>query len=90
MSMPDPRDPRGLIREAFRMEGIGLPECRSIFLDWALGVGDGQDMAEDIRGLLADYGASQPQDHPMFEVLRAALVDAGPAKRRGGRKGRVS
>ena len=34
----DVYDPKGLVREAFAMEGIGAPECRSIFLDWALGV----------------------------------------------------
>ena len=32
----DPDDPKGLIREAYRIEGISEPECRSIFMDWAL------------------------------------------------------
>ena len=33
--MSDPDDPKGLIRESYRMEGIGPAECRSNFLDWA-------------------------------------------------------
>jgi len=39
----DARDPRGLIREAYKIDGITASQCRSIFLDWALGanvVGD--------------------------------------------------
>ena len=29
-------DPKGLIRESYRIEGITLPECRTIFFDWAI------------------------------------------------------
>ena len=29
-------DPKGLIREAYSIDGITKAECRSIFLDWAL------------------------------------------------------
>ena len=37
----DPRlDPKGLIREAYRIEGITAAQCRSIFLDWALSLPD--------------------------------------------------
>ena len=35
-AVTDPNDHKGLILEAYRIEGITLPECRSIFLDWAL------------------------------------------------------
>jgi hypothetical protein len=28
-------DPKGLVRESYRIEGITLGECRSIFVDWA-------------------------------------------------------
>lgn len=87
--MKDVHDPRGLIREAFVMDGIGLPECRTIFLDWALGVPVGDDPRDDVRALLATY-ADAPQDHPMVQTLKAALVDDGPAKRRGGRRGRIA
>jgi len=29
-------DPRGLIFESYRIDGITIEECRMIFLDWAL------------------------------------------------------
>ena len=29
-------DPKGLVRESYRIEGITPGECRSIFMDWAL------------------------------------------------------
>jgi hypothetical protein len=50
--MPDPRpprsrDPKGLIFEAFRIDGITDAECRSIFVDWALSV-----QADDPRPLI--------------------------------------
>lgn len=82
-------DPKGLIREAFRMEGIGLPECRSIFLDWALGVPAGRDAKSEVRRLIGHYESEATTQHPMMETLRAALDDIGPPKRRGGRHGRL-
>lgn len=88
MSDPvDPLDPRGLIREAYRIEGIGLGDCRSIFLDWALGKKDGGDR-EAAAALLARYAPAHP-DHPMTGVLREA-ADAPPPRRgrAGGAMGR--
>ena len=74
-------DPRGLIREAYRMD-LGPAECRSILLDWALG----QDPAgpEEIAALLAVHGAAQP-DHPMTAVLREGLERPAPSPTRRGR-----
>ncbi|WP_341366318.1 hypothetical protein [Yoonia sp. BS5-3] len=86
--MTDMHDPKGLIRESFRMEGITAPECRTIFLDWALGLPQTADTGAAVTALLAAY-ADQPADHPMLATLRAALTDTAPAKRRGGRKGRM-
>lgn len=83
---PDKADPRGLIRESYRIEGITEGECRSIFLDWALGVDQGTP--ELIGVLLAHYGDAAP-DHPMTAVLRAGLKAAAQPRRRGGRKGRI-
>ena len=83
-----PFDPKGLIREAFRIEGIGAPECRSIFLDWALGVPADRDTRAEVSRLITHYTQSQPDDHPMMVTLRAALEDVGPPRRRGGRQGR--
>ncbi len=82
------KDPRGLIQEAFRIEGITAEECRSIFLDWALGVPVGEDSKEWARDLLAQH-AGEPMDHPMTQTLRAALDDQSAPRRRGGRSARV-
>ena len=81
----DDLDPKGLIREAYRIEGITEGECRSIFLDWALGVPAGADTAPLIRGLLERHG---DDGHPMTGVLQAGLDQAGPPKRRGGWRSR--
>ena len=86
--MKDPLDPKGLIREAFRIEGISMPECRSIFLDWALGLPLEQDQGAAIRTLLDRYGA-EPTDHPMTLTLREGLGAAAAPRRRGGRAARV-
>ena len=55
-------DPRGLILEAYRMQ-LGPEDCRTIFLDWALGLPGGTGPTE-IAALLAHYasGASGPPD----------------------------
>ena len=80
-------DPRALIQEAYKIEGITESECRSIFLDWALGVAAGRNTKEDVAALLEKHGA-EPADHPMTLTLKAALGDAKPARRRGGRAAR--
>lgn len=86
--VPDPLDPKGLIREAFRIDGISASECRSIFVDWALSV-EGDDMRPLIARLL-DKHRDEPADHPMRVVLTEGL-DAPPrARRRGGRAARVT
>ncbi|SDW42503.1 hypothetical protein [Litoreibacter albidus] len=81
-------DRKGLIREAYKIDGITVGECRSIFLDWALNLPDGVENRAAIEQLLTIYGDT-PHDHPMTAVLRAGLDDAQTAKRRGGRKARL-
>lgn len=83
----DQNDPKGLIREAYRMEGIGAPECRSIFLDWALSLPGGSPERAAIRALLDRYGSAV--DHPMTQTLVAGLEAPGAPRRRGGRAGRL-
>ena len=83
----DPIDPKGLIRESYRIDGISLPECRSIFLDWAISVPVGEDSTAQIRTLLARYRGDHP-DHPMTSVLSEALAPAERTGRRGGRAAR--
>jgi len=78
-------DPRALIVEAYRIDGIQEADCRSIFFDWAMGAAAERDMVADTRALLAFYEAGAP-DHPMTKVLREG-GSAMPRGRRGGRKG---
>lgn len=85
----DEIDKTGLIREAYRIDGITAPECRSIFVDWALQLPAGTVPQAAIAQLLARYGAEAP-DHPMSVVLRAGLTEPGRPRRRGGRSGRLS
>ncbi|WP_121065073.1 hypothetical protein [Chachezhania antarctica] len=80
-------DPRELIAESYRIEGITEPECRSIFLDWVLGMRDGVDMRAAVASLLAHYADIAP-DHPMTKVLRSGTEEATEARRRGGARGR--
>lgn len=80
-------DPRNLMREAYRIDGITIWDCRSIFLDWALGWPVDTDTRPKVELLLLHYGTDAP-DHPMTQVLRAALETPPKAARRGGRKGR--
>lgn len=82
-------DPKGLMQDAFAIDGIAAPECRSIFLDWALGVPADRDVQALVGQLIAHYGQTAPANHPMLQTLQAALQDAGPPRRRGGRASRV-
>ncbi|MEM9782940.1 MAG: hypothetical protein AAF899_10720 [Pseudomonadota bacterium] len=77
-------DPRGLIREAFAIEGIGPEDCRSIFFDWAMGLAPGLDPGDAARQLAEAYGA--PGGHPMTALLEEAQRQAEggrPSRRRG-------
>ncbi len=84
----DAADPKALIREAFAMDGITGPECRSILLDWALSLPVGADMHGAIRAMLVQY-ADAPVDHPMTATLREGLAEADAPRRRGGRAARL-
>ena len=83
----DPNDPRGLIYEAFRMDGIDAGQCRTIVLDWALGTSG--DYRAAVQALLTRH-ADQPVDHPMAVTLRDALAEPATARRRGGRTARLA
>jgi hypothetical protein len=81
-------DRRGLIAESYRIAGIGAGDCRSIFLDWALGLPAGVSPAEAAAALLAHH--RPPAAHPMTSLLREA-ADTPPhaGGRRGGARGRA-
>ena len=87
MSETDKLDPKGLIREAYNIEGIGPGECRSIFLDWALSLPDEVDQISALRIVIGRF-EDQDQAHPMSIVLREGLAEFGTPRRRGGWKSR--
>lgn len=79
----DALDPKGLVAEAYKIEGITAAECRSIFLDWALNLeGDSQ---EALNILLKRHDVA---DHPMTQVLRDGLRASETPRRRGGWRSR--
>ena len=80
-------DPKGLVRESYRIEGITPGECRSIFMDWALSIPVGRSVPDAVRVLIATYALPQP-GHPMSAVLQQALTKPDAPRRRGGRGGR--
>ena len=81
-------DRKNLLADSYAIEGISAPECRSIFLDWALSLPVGMEAKEAIEAALGAYEAQYPE-HPMTVTLRAGLAEAHVPKRRGGRAARV-
>ena len=72
----DEFDPKGLIFEAYRIDGITKSECRTIFLDWALSIPIEADQKSMIQVLLDRYGCRWPSDERSFE--RRACFDFRP------------
>lgn len=87
MRKGDQNDPKGLIYEAYRIEGITKSECRTIFLDWALSLPIEQNTGSTLRLLLAQYG-EENKDHPMNEVIKEGLAGMEAPRRRGGWRSR--
>lgn len=83
----DPLDHKNLIFESYRIEGITKGDCRSIFLDWALSLPEGQETRAAIEVMLTRYHPAHP-DHPMTEVLSEGLATANAPRRRGGWRSR--
>ena len=79
----DEFDPKGLIFEAYRIDGITKSECRTIFLDWALSLPAEADTKAALRALL-DSVTAENQDHPMTQVMQEGLIDMATPRRRGG------
>jgi hypothetical protein len=84
----DEADPKGLVRESYLIDGISGPECRSIFIDWALSLKPGVDSMTALQVVLASYAQDAP-DHPMTQVLREAQIAPEPPRRKGGRAARM-
>lgn len=81
-----PDDPRALVAEAYRIEGLTVEDARSIFFDWALGLPAGSDAAAAARRLLEHHQG--PEEHPMTGLLRDATRGPIGGGRRGGRNRR--
>ncbi|MGR3586790.1 MAG: hypothetical protein ACU0B8_21170 [Pseudooceanicola nanhaiensis] len=88
MMVRDAVDPKGVIGESYRIEGIRVEECRSIFMDWALSLPDGADTPGALDVLIARHAEAEP-DHPMSGILRDGRKGMATPTRRGGRRGRV-
>lgn len=82
-----PCDPRNLIHEAYRIEGIGPEECRAIFFDWAVGLDAGTDPVAAAKRLHTDLGAENP-GHPMTALLAEAAHGMTPGRGRARRRHR--
>ena len=65
-------DPKGLIFESYRIDGISGEECRTIFLDWVLGIPADADMRNCLVEVLDEYGGRNP-DHPMTKLVKDGL-----------------
>ena len=87
MKKGDTEDPKGLVYEAYRIEGITKSECRTIFLDWALSLPMQREPIATIRTLLERYSTQHP-DHPMTEVLSEGVHAMATPRRRGGWRSR--
>lgn len=82
-------DPGGLIRESYRIDGLSMPEARSIFLDWAIKLAPELQPQIAIRRLLALYAPYGGPSHPMTVVLQEGLGELAEAPhRRGGSRAR--
>jgi hypothetical protein len=82
-------DPKGLVRESYRIEGISPGECRTVFMDWALSLPASAAVPAALQAVIAHYAALHP-DHPMTVVLHEGLGASDPPRRRGGRAARVA
>lgn len=89
MTQIDPDDPKGLIRESFRIDAITDPECRSILVDWALSLDASRDPGAALARLHDRHAKATP-GHPMTLLLQEAAISPPlQPQRRGGRAGRM-
>lgn len=80
-------DPRGVIADAYKIEGISAPECRSIFLDWVLERRTPEQIRHAAKALAVQYAHFSA--HPMTAILQEAALEltAAPMRRGGRRRG---
>lgn len=80
-------DPKGLIYQAYRIDGITSAQCRSIFLDWALSLPSKYDTQQALQSLCDQYCDPAP-DHPMTQVITQGMTTITAPRRRGGWRSR--
>lgn len=81
-----PADPRGLIEEAYRIDGITAADCRSIFFDWVCGVNEIDNLNQLVLALHQHFAPVNPS-HPMTCVLAEGLLPStNPKKNRRSRR----
>jgi len=78
-------DKRGVIYDAYRIDGIREEECRSIFLDWVMGIPLEEDVSTYITILCDHYTAHYP-NHPMTNILKDGNVQKTTARKRRRRR----
>ena len=61
-------DPKGLIQEAYNIEGISEQDCRSIFFEWTFGTDVGNELSDLVNSLHQYYMDKYPS-HPMTKIL---------------------
>lgn len=87
-------DPKGLIEEAYKINGITEGECRSIFFGWVFGIeGKGVDELRQLVITLYEHYLTDYPNHPMTRVLAEGLVrrNLRPQRKRSSwRKGHPS
>lgn len=79
-------DPKRVIYQAYALEDVTEEECRTIFLNWVLGLPDETAPKPAIKRLIAEYGKDDA--HPMTSILHQGLEGLPTSKRRGGRRAR--
>ena len=74
-------DPKKLISESFKIDGITEVECRSIFFGWVLDYNSNFDINNAIKNLYEKYYPLDPE-HPMNKVLLEGLSNNIRKKKR--------
>ena len=74
-------DPKKLISESFKINGITEVECRSIFFGWVLDSNNFFDMNEALEILYQKYSLDYPK-HPMTKVLLEGLTKKNNKRKR--------
>jgi hypothetical protein len=65
-------DRSGVVYDSFIIKEITIEQCRSIFLEWYMGLPEECDLPEIVKCLLNDYKDVADANHPMYELMITA------------------